>query len=227
MLREFVPGQVWIAEMPFRRLGFEVGARMTVLPLPDGSLFVHSPIALTAELREAVDALGPVRHLVAPSGMHFQHAPEWADAYPEAQVYLAPALRGKVKLPRQSELLTTSAPGAWRDVMEQVPVLGSSLYDEVDFYHHPSRTLILTDLCFNMPEKSTGTTRVWAAALGILGRLSSSRSFVLTLKDRPAARRTIEQILAWDFERVLLAHGDPVLENGKEQFRRAYSWLLR
>lgn len=227
MLREFVPGQVWFAEVPFQRLGFNVGARMTVLALPDGSLFVHSPIGLTEELRRDVDALGPVRHLVAPSGMHYLHLAEWVEAYPEAQPYLAPALRDKVKLPRKPEILTATAPAAWSEVMEQVPVLGNSLYDEVDFFHRPSRSLILTDLCFNIPESSKGTTRMWAAALGILGGLSSSRSFIVTIRDRPAARATIERILEWDFDRVIISHGDPVAQDGKAEFRRAYSWLLR
>jgi len=227
MLREFVPGQVWLAEIPFSRLGFDIGARMTVIPLPDGSLFIHSPVALTPDLRRDVDALGPVRHLVAPSGMHYLHLAEWAEAYPDAQPYVAAGLRDKVKLPRRPELLSDAAPGAWADVIEQVAVQGNALYDEVDFFHRPSRTLVLTDLCFNVREDSSWSTRAWAAGLGVLGMLSSSRSFVVTIRDRPAARRTIERILAWDFDGVVIAHGDPVREDAKAQFRRAYAWLLR
>lgn len=227
MLREFVPGQVWLAEMSFKRLGFEAGARMTIIPLPDGSLFLHSPIELTAELRREVDALGPVRHIVAPSGMHYMHLAEWVDAYPDAQPYVAPALRDKVKLTRKPELLGETAPAAWADVIQQTLMLGSAMYDEVDFFHQPSRTLILTDVCFNIPENSSWSTRTWAAGLGILGTLSSSRSFIVTMRDRPAVKRTIEGILEWDFDSVVIAHGDPVRYGGKALFRRAYSWLLR
>lgn len=227
MLREFVPGQVRLAEMPFSRLGFDVGARMTVIPLTDGSLFIHSPIALTPEMKREVDALGPVRHLVAPSGMHSMHLAEWVDAYPDAQPYVAPALRDKVKLTRKPELLSDAVPAAWADVIEQTTVRGSSLYDEVDFFHRPSRTLILTDLCFNIPENSSWSTRAWAAGLGVLGHLSSSRSFIITMRDRPAARGTIERILEWDFDGVIISHGEPVPRDGKASFRRAFSWLLR
>lgn len=227
MLSEFVPGQVWVAEMPFGRLGFQIGARMTVIPLPDGSLFVHSPIALTDELRQEIDALGPVRHLIAPSKMHYLHLTEWVDAYPEAQPYIAPALRDRVELGRMPELLSATAPSAWAEVIEQACVLGNTMYDEVDFYHRPSGTLILTDLCFNVPQSSSWSTRMWAAGLDILGVLSCSRSFIVTVKDRAAVRRAIEQMLSWDFDRVIISHGDPVKQGGKEQFRKAFAWLLR
>ena len=34
---------LWVAERPHRYLGFHIRARMTVIKLADGSLFVHSP----------------------------------------------------------------------------------------------------------------------------------------------------------------------------------------
>ncbi|MCG7533934.1 DUF4336 domain-containing protein [Pseudoalteromonas sp. OOF1S-7] len=44
--------------------------RMTIVRLPCGGLWVHSPICLTPGLREQVDALGPVTYLVAPNHLH-------------------------------------------------------------------------------------------------------------------------------------------------------------
>ncbi len=35
-----------------------------------------------------------------------------------------------------------------------------------------------------------------------------------------------EQILAWDFDRIVVAHGDVLERNGRERLRAAYSWLL-
>ena len=50
---------LWVAERPQRFYGLEVGTRMTVMRLVDGSLLLHSPIALDAALRRELDALGP------------------------------------------------------------------------------------------------------------------------------------------------------------------------
>ena len=65
MLKPFGP-DIWIAEGPVvsAYLGFRYPTRMAVIRLPnaeggDGGLFIWSPVALTDELRAAVEALGP------------------------------------------------------------------------------------------------------------------------------------------------------------------------
>jgi hypothetical protein len=39
-------------------------------------------------------------------------------------------------------------------------------------------------------------------------------------------RKSIETILEWDFDRVVMSHGDILATGGKEQFRQAYEFLL-
>jgi len=225
-LRELAPGQLWVADMVAQKVGFRYDARMTALRLPDGGLWLHSPIALTAALRGELDALGPVRCLVAPSRMHYLHLPEFASAYPEARVYLAPGLKKPGGL-RADAVLSASPEPEWAEVMEQSLFLGSSLYDEADFFHRPTRTLILTDLLFNIPEERSWSTRLIARMLGVLGRPAVSRSFPLSIRDRTAVRLSLERILAWDFDRVILSHGNLVETGGKEAFRQAFASVLK
>ena len=42
----------------------DVGGRCAVVKLQDGSLWVHSPVALDDNLREALAELGEVKHVV-------------------------------------------------------------------------------------------------------------------------------------------------------------------
>jgi len=42
--------------------------------LSDGSLWVHSPVKLDPELKAAMDALGPVKHIVTPNFEHNKFA---------------------------------------------------------------------------------------------------------------------------------------------------------
>lgn len=46
------------------------GGRMAVVQLSDGSLWVHSPVELDTPLREALDKVGPVMHIVSPNYEH-------------------------------------------------------------------------------------------------------------------------------------------------------------
>ncbi|KAK0358279.1 hypothetical protein LTR94_036056, partial [Friedmanniomyces endolithicus] len=68
---------------------------MAVIRLAGGDLFVWSPVALTEGLRAEVDALGEVRHLVAPNALHHLFVAEWKAAWPAARIYAAPGLQQK------------------------------------------------------------------------------------------------------------------------------------
>ena len=47
---------------------------MAVLRLSDGSLWVHSPVALDEYLAAALDDLGAVKHIVTPNFEHTKYA---------------------------------------------------------------------------------------------------------------------------------------------------------
>ena len=79
-----IDSNLWVAESPLRFAGLEVGARMTVVRLPDSKLLIHSPIAVTDELLKEVSALGPVSYLVAPNRLHHLCIESWQKAFPEA-----------------------------------------------------------------------------------------------------------------------------------------------
>lgn len=227
MLREIAAGQVWTADMPVSKGGFDFGARMTVVRLPQGELWVHSPVALGPDLKKALDDLGPVRSIVAPARFHFEHAAEFARAYPKAHLYCSPGLAGKLKTDRPAKVLTSHPEPEWRGALDQSPFRGSPLYEEVDFYHPASGTLIVTDLLFNIPqEQATPATRFWSAVWGIAGGVSASRSFRLFAWDRKSVRESVERIDAWEFDRILLSHGDIVERDAKNAFERAFAGLL-
>jgi len=225
MLQELVANQLWIAEMPASRLGFEFGARMTVIRLSSGELFIHSPIELPGSLKQQLDALGTVQYVVSPYRMHYMHLLDFARAYPTARFYAPPGL-GEVEGVTFAGVLRDTPEPEWAADLEQIVIRGNALDNEVDFFHRASRTLILTDLCFNIPAERSFTTRVLAGVLGVLERCAPTRTFRL-LSRRPAVlRKCIEHILSWDFDRIILAHGRIVESGGRMILRDAFSWLL-
>ena len=79
MVRE-IADRLWVAERPLRFLGLEVGSRMTIARLDDGSLWLHSPVALDDDLRRQVEDLGIPRYAVAPNRFHHMALTDWAAA---------------------------------------------------------------------------------------------------------------------------------------------------
>jgi hypothetical protein len=45
------------------------------------------------------------------------------------------------------------------------------------------------------------------------------------ISDRSAARDSVETILGWDFDRVIVSHGDLLVGAGRERVRAAFSYL--
>jgi hypothetical protein len=224
MLRK-LDENLWVAEQPLSFMGLAVGARMTVIRLADGGLWVHSPLRLTPERRQAVEALGPVRFLVAPNKYHHLFIGEWMAAYPQARAYAAPGLPEKRKDVSFHAVLSDQAPAEWAGQIELLPWRGAPMLNEVVFFHRPSRTLVLTDMAHNVGPDAAALTRFFFRLFGGYGRLGVSLVERMVNRDRPAVRRTVDTILQWDFQRVILAHGRVVEGNGAQAFREAYAWL--
>lgn len=216
---------IWSAALPLRMPGLDIGTRTTLVRLGDGGLFVHSPGKLTPELRAEVDQLGEVRECVAPNKYHHLYVREWKTAYPEARIHAAPGLQEKRKSFQFDSVLDDEAPEAWRGVLDQHVIQGSPAMGEVVFFHPASRTLISCDLAMNIQSPKGLGARIFWTLNGVHRRFGPSRMVRLTIRDKGAARRSIDRLLEWDFDRVLIAHGESLETGGKETLRAAYSFL--
>ena len=218
---------VWIAEAPLRFFGIPFGTRMTVLRLGEGGLWLHSPIAIDAELRKRLDDLGPVRHLVSPNKLHHLHLTSAREAFPEAKLWAPPGLAGKRRDLAFDGTLGDAAEPAWAADLEQVVVRGSRWMEEVVFFHAPSRTLLVADLCEHFGPHSPPLTRLIARIGRMYDRPRMPPDWQASFRDRAATRASFERLLAWDFDRVILAHGKLLTAGAKAIFEGEYRWALR
>jgi len=224
-LKELVPDRLWISEMPLRLIGIEVGTRMSVVRLSGGGLWLHSPVTLDGSLREELDGLGRVSFVVCPNRGHHMFAGEYLAAYPDARFYAAPGLSEK-----RPDLLFDGVLGdepvlGWAQDLEQALFQGERLLREVMFYHRESRTLIVTDLLQWADSRSPLLMRLVMCVCGLYNKPGPQLYMKLGFRDKAAARRSLERILSWDFDRIVLCHGPMVESDGKAILREAYSFL--
>jgi hypothetical protein len=217
---------LWVADRPQTFYGLPVGTRMTVIRLSGGRLLLHSPVALDEGLRAELDALGRVRYVVAPNRVHHLYAGEVAKVYPEARLWVGPGLERKRPDLRFEAVLGDDAPEEWRDEVQQTFFRGRPYENEVTFFHRASRTLILCDLAFNFGPRAAAPTRLLMKLIRSYGRFGPSRLDPFLIRDRVAARQSLERILAWDFDRVVVAHGEILESGGRKALREGYAWLL-
>lgn len=230
-----VAPRVWIVDGPEIRFAY-LGARlpfptrMTVVRLPDGGLWLHSPTEPDETLVERIAALGSVRFLVAPNTIHYWWIPEWSARFPDAEVWGPPGLERTAKRPLpEFRVLGDAPPPAWGETIDQVLVRGDVL-TEADFFHRPSRTLVLTDLIENF-EPDRVRSRWFRLLVRMAGAADPDGKAPIDmqlsfLRQRPGVRAAAQQMIAWDPKRILLAHGRWYPENGTAELRRAFRWAL-
>lgn len=228
MLNAFGP-EIWTADgtSVAAALGFHYPTRMAVMRLTNGDLFIWSPIALADGLRAEVDSLGRVRHLVAPNSLHHVFIADWKRAYPNAYLYAPPGLREKRKdLDFDGDLANAPMPH-WAGEIDQVLMRGNVITTEVVFFHAKSGTVLFTDLLQQFPANWFSGWRACVAKwdLMIAPEPSVPRKFRLAFTNRSAARASLEHVLSWPAEKVLMAHGTPVSEHGRAFIGRAFRWL--
>lgn len=216
---------LWTLQVPLRLLGLlQVGTRMTVVRLSSGALLVHSPTRLDAALRAEVDALGEVRHLVAPNLYHHMFVGDWTTAYPSAALHAPAGLRRKRSDLRIDRDLGATPDPEWGGELTPIPIDGCMLHETV-LVHTATRSLISSDTVENFPEMSDGPTRAYLKLAGTYGKVGWPWMLHVLYRDRRAARRSVDRILEQDWDRLLLAHGEVIETGGREALRNGLSFL--
>jgi hypothetical protein len=213
----------WVAEQPLRYLGVSFTTRMTIVRLADGTLIVHSPIRLTDDLRSAAASTGDVRFIVAPNRFHHLFVSDWQKAYPDAQTFGAPGLDAKRADLKFAAILGDEPPTAWADEMDQVFMQAFPPLNEIVFFHRKTRTLIFTDLLFNIARHDSAYARFLLRLDGAFHGPAIPRSFRLLLRRRCAECGTfLNRLQLWDFDRVILGHGEIIDRDAKPSIERAW-----
>lgn len=226
MLFEHFKNHLWSIEHPLRSFSIKIRTRMTVIRLGDGSLFLHSPIPLTKQLKGRLEVLGPVRYVISPNQFHHLFMGDYSRAYPNVRLYASPGLVPKRLDLRFQDVLKNSPEAEWKNDLDQTIFSASWLMEEVIFFHYLSRTLILTDLCFYIPQQAPFILKFIGKVSGVYKKFGPAPFLKWTTKDKNWARQSLEKILHWDFDRILIAHGPGVETNGKEIFRKAFQGIL-
>lgn len=206
--------------------GFVLPLRMTIARLADGGLWMHSPISISDELAHAIDALGEVRHIVAPNLLHHLFFGDAAERYPDAATYAAPGLTEKRSDLSFDHVLSDTAPDAWAGQIDQVVLEGAPDLNEVCFVLRDAQCVVFTDMLFNVREPRGWMTPMILSMAGTRRGFAQSRLLKSMIKDRAAAGRSMQRLVDLPFSRATVCHGDPITDGAHAAVRDALSWML-
>lgn len=225
---------VWIVDSgPLRIMGMPLPVRMTVVRLGDGDLWLHSPTRFTESLRGELERLGTVRHLLAPNIAHWAFLQEWQSQFPQALSWGPAELQQRAPVKKSGVrfdcTLDDRAPRDWAAEIEQIAVPGGAGFKELDFFHKPTKTLILTDLVLNIEtEKMPVWMRPLLSLMGPAAPDGKPPIYLRTLIKMKGdqARAAAGRMLTMNPERVIFTHGRWFERNGAAELRHSLRWLL-
>jgi len=202
---------IWIADGPsVNALGpLTLPTRMIVVRLNDGSLWINSPVDVSEPEMDEVTVLGPVRYLISPTPLHDWRLARWKEHFAQARTWVS----------------RDAPPAEWKEQLDSVLFAGNALLKEAEFFHRASRTLMITDFIQNYPRRAGKPLFNAATALAGVQGGGVPLDIRLSFLNRAAGRRSLATILNWNFDRLILAHGDCLDRDAKPFVRAAFGWL--
>jgi len=210
---------VALISFPWRILGIDFKRNVTLLRLADGRLIIHSTAAFTKEDVARIRQFGTPARLVEATLMHDTFANEGHNAFPDLP-YLAP--EGFTEATEISIHPLSPAPSDWAGEIDVFRIDGVRS-NEHALYHRNSRSLVVADLFFSFPSEIKGWPRFFVRRFMGLPRLFGISSLFrrLVLRDKEAFKRSLNALLALDFERVVGAHSEPIAKDAKRVVEQA------
>lgn len=174
--------------------GMSLRRTMTVVRRNDGSLLLHSPIALDPPTLAELEALGPIAVIVVPNAGHRLDAPGYKQRYPAAVVFCPPGGRAGVAevVPVDGTYADYSDDGVIRfEVLDGIAESeGAMIVRSPD-----GVTVVLNDAVMNMDRKKDLLGFLFTTVLGSApGPRVSRFGRLMFVKDQPALRRHLERL---------------------------------
>jgi hypothetical protein len=180
---------------------------MTIVRRADGSLLLHSPIALAEAQMAELDALGPVAVLVVPNAGHRLDSPPYKQRYPNALVFCPPGGRDRVEqvVRVDGTYLDYADDGVLRfELLDGVAnAEGAMIVRSAD-----GSSVVLNDVVMNMDRKKDVLGFLFTTALGSAPGPRVSRLVrLLYVKNQPALRAHLERLAELpDLVRLVVSH---------------------
>jgi len=214
-----IADDVMLMSFPWRTLGIDFRRNVTLLRLADGRVVVHSTAPFTEQDIAVIKRFGEPGWLVEATLMHDTFAKEGRAALPNI-TYLAPDGFAKAtEVPTESLL---PPPQEWDGEIDVFKIDGVRM-NEHALFHRRSRTLVMADVFFSFPKEISGWPRFFVRRVMRMPRLFGISSFyrLFVIRDKEAFARSMSALLALDFERLVVAHWQPVETDAKRAVEQA------
>ena len=215
MLEEIAPN-LSIQRHSLNIVGCKMGRVVSLIRLNSGKVIVHSTAKFSPKDIHVISEYGDPAWMIEATNFHDTYAQDGRQAFADIPYFTPSGFK-------YSESLSCSSmkelPAEWGDEIKVVRIDGMPNIQEHAVYHFASKTLIVADLFFNIaPDSGWWTRNFLRATVGISEYPGISRLYKHYIKDREAFANSMQKISSLDFEKIVVAHGKPIVDDAKKVF---------
>lgn len=225
MIEPITPG-LWQASHEHFPNGMHWSCRCTLIEVLPGELLTYSPVPFSEQDVMNIENIGKVQWIVAPNAFHHLWVRHAQRKFVEARTYLATGIAAKQPELEYEGVLPAKVPDTWRNTLELAHIDGNN-FNEVVLFHKSTHSLIVADLVFNIHEPKGWVAPLVLRMTGTYKKLAQSKLWRFATHDRDAACASIEKILDWPFERIIMGHGRIVEDDARRKLAAALFWMRR
>lgn len=187
--------------------GVKFTARSTLIQLKNREMLVISPGPFNEEALSQIKSMADKFYVVAPNLFHHFYFLAAKESLPNSELYGPMALGKKVKALKSQFTDIEQLPKHVKDQVTVIPIRGNRFLQERVFFHPESKTLVVTDLVFNMNKRNFFTSLILKMA-GAHNKLAQSRLVKSTVSDLRQFHEDISNLQKFPCERLIMAHGE-------------------
>nr|GAT54802.1 predicted protein [Mycena chlorophos] len=231
VIREVALGVTTFSK-PFTGLGFlHLGGRSVAVKLSSGDVWILASTPLSQETKEALDKMGPLKWIMAGNAFHHMYI-----AYPDAKLI---GMKGLVEKKQKEGITLDGAFGV--DPPETKYGFEDEIYPcyfsgrsngEVAFLHAPTKSLIVSDLIFNLPCTEQYSKTKITGRIPIIGDSLAPGTWLHGVFARRGVTnietmsRDAKTVLEWQPARIIPAHGDVIEKDAPAKWAEVYRQFL-
>ncbi len=175
----------------------------SLITVPQGKVLLSPHPALTTG---EFQRMGQVTDIVAPNLFHHLGIQKAVAAHPQAKLWGVAGFENKRKDIHWDSFLDA---GHWPHQAElaAIHLAGMPKINEFLFLHKPSKTLFVTDLCFNVLDGSGFGGWLIYTIFGTYKRLAVSRFFIKAVTEKAPFQQSLAALFTYDFDHMVVCHG--------------------
>jgi hypothetical protein len=217
---------IWVVRKEFRAALFgNIGGCSTIIRYASNDLMIISPVRFSDQDVTDIQRLGKVRYLLAPNALHHLYIKTAQAQFPDSKIGGPIEVESKRADIDFDVVLNEESMLTWEPTVSLIRIKATKpLYGEMVFFHHPSRTLVVTDLMFNVQHPGSWFNQLAMKLNGADRKFTMSRLGKLAY-EKTSLREALLKIYSLTPENVIVAHGEPVLGEATPKIKESFSWL--